>query len=389
MAFPLINPAIAFLDASRNPLASGTIEFRNPNNDNFISSYPTAADADARTNANANPITLNAKGEASSGLFLEDDVQYKITLRNIWPDPETQGSVVWTRDNIRCPTRLLTLYGKTAQTLTDAGAVSLTESTTFIVTTTTSALTLANGTENQKKLIVMKTDGGDATLTPSNIGIGTNIVFDDVDDSADLVFMNGKWHMIGGTATLTGNASLANIVEDTTPQLGGDLDAQGNNITSGGVVFLNEQSAADADVTADGQFWVRTETPNTAMFTDDAGTDHELAYNDFTQISEDTSDTIDGKYPGNVYFKDGTSAITLTLEGSSSTTFPVKSVCQIINANATGAISVTEGTGDTLFILTGSAVTDTTGTATIAGGGYATLYREAAGTWYIMGAGIT
>ena len=107
------------------------------------------------------------------------------------------------------------------------------------------------------------------------------------------------------------------------------------------------------------------------------------------QISEDTSDVIDGTYPGNVYFKDGTSAITLTLEGSGATTFGVGKVCQIINANATAAISVTEGSGDTLFILTGAAVTDTTGTATIAGGGYATLYREAAGIWYIMGNGVT
>lgn len=375
MAFPLINPSIAFLDESRNPLASGTIEFRNPNNDNFINSYPTAADADARTNANANPITLNAKGEASSGLFLEDDVQYKITLRNIWPDPDTQGSVVWTRDNIRCPTRLLTLYGKTAQTLTDAGAVSLTESTTFIVTTTASALTLANGVENQKKLIVMKTDGGDATLTPSNLGIGTNIVFDDVDDSADLVFMNAKWHMVGGTATFTGNSPLTNIVEDTTPQLGGDLDAQGNNITSGGVVFLNEQSAADADVTADGQFWVLDDAPNVPMFTDDAGGDQLL------DPSVSTINTQNGNYTlvlgdkgKTIHKASGGAGETITIPANASVAYSTGTLVAVQN----------DGGGDLTIAITTDTLTGTdgvTGSRTLGDNHTAVFQKMTSTTW--------
>ena len=66
------------------------------------------------------------------------------------------------------------------------------------------------------------------------------------------------------------------IVEDTTPQLGGDLDAQGSNLDNLGVVFLKEQADADADVEASGQIWVNTATPNELFFTDDAGTDHQL-----------------------------------------------------------------------------------------------------------------
>lgn len=73
-----------------------------------------------------------------------------------------------------------------------------------------------------------------------------------------------------------GGAGISNVVEDVTPQLGGDLDAQGNNITSGGVIFLTEQADADADVAGQGQIWVNTATPNELWFTDDAGTDFQL-----------------------------------------------------------------------------------------------------------------
>lgn len=43
-----------------------------------------------------------------------------------------------------------------------------------------------------------------------------------------------------------------------------------------GTVKLKEQAAAQADTVAYGQYWVRSDTPNVAMFTDDAGTDFVL-----------------------------------------------------------------------------------------------------------------
>lgn len=43
-----------------------------------------------------------------------------------------------------------------------------------------------------------------------------------------------------------------------------------------GSVYLNEQSAAQTDVTGYGQLWVKNATPNELWFTDDAGTDVQL-----------------------------------------------------------------------------------------------------------------
>ena len=94
------------------------------------------------------------------------------------------------------------VQGQAPQVLTGAGAVDITSQITHIVTTAADALTLADGAEGQLKFIVMKTDGGDGTLTPANLGNGTTITFDDAGDCAELLFTNGAWYMIGGTATL-------------------------------------------------------------------------------------------------------------------------------------------------------------------------------------------
>jgi len=96
----------------------------------------------------------------------------------------------------------LTIHDQTPQTLTGAGAVDITSAMTLIVTEGADALTLADGASGQEKLIVMKTDSGAGTLTPTNLKNGTTITFDDVGDSAHLVFMDGAWVFMGGTATL-------------------------------------------------------------------------------------------------------------------------------------------------------------------------------------------
>ena len=81
-------------------------------------------------------------------------------------------------------------------TLTGAGAVSLASYATLLVTTGANALTLAAGTNGQKKLIKMKTDGGDGTLTPSALQGGTTLTFNDAGDFVELVFLDGKWNII-------------------------------------------------------------------------------------------------------------------------------------------------------------------------------------------------
>lgn len=89
------------------------------------------------------------------------------------------------------------------QALTAAGAVNLTTRTTSVATSGAIALTLADGTSGQEKIIGMITDGGDATLTPAHLQGGTTLTFNDVGDTVHLVFLGTKWSIIANNgATL-------------------------------------------------------------------------------------------------------------------------------------------------------------------------------------------
>jgi len=82
------------------------------------------------------------------------------------------------------------------QNLSGPGAISLTETVTFITTTGTDAYTLADGTEGQIKIIVMKGDGGNGTLTPDNLVGFTAIRFTDVNNSCVLLSGSTGWNIL-------------------------------------------------------------------------------------------------------------------------------------------------------------------------------------------------
>lgn len=84
------------------------------------------------------------------------------------------------------------------QSLSGAGAVNVTDMFTSLTTTgAAQALTLANGTAGQIKIISHVVDGGSAVLTPTTkIGF-TTITFTNVGDSATLIYTTAGWAIIG------------------------------------------------------------------------------------------------------------------------------------------------------------------------------------------------
>ena len=74
------------------------------------------------------------------------------------------------------------------QTLSGAGAIDVVTGVTEVTTTAADALTLANGTVGQIKIIVMKADGGDGTITPVTFAGGSTITMNDVGDSVMLTY---------------------------------------------------------------------------------------------------------------------------------------------------------------------------------------------------------
>ena len=83
------------------------------------------------------------------------------------------------------------------QSLSGAGAVNLTDLITEVTTTGANALTLANGSSGQVKIITMIADGGDGTLTPTTLAGGTTITFNDVGDGVVLVYGTAGWVVVG------------------------------------------------------------------------------------------------------------------------------------------------------------------------------------------------
>ena len=85
------------------------------------------------------------------------------------------------------------------------------------------------------------------------------------------------------------------FLADGSVAMTGDINADGNNIDNGGVVFLKEQAAADADVAGSGQIWVKTATPNQLYFTDDAGTDALVSTESgWYELTDGATITVDG-----------------------------------------------------------------------------------------------
>jgi len=82
------------------------------------------------------------------------------------------------------------------QTLTGSGStevISLTETVTLLITTGAQNFSLADGVEGQIKIISMKTNGGDATVTPANFVNGTTITFNNVEDTVVLLYQSTGW----------------------------------------------------------------------------------------------------------------------------------------------------------------------------------------------------
>lgn len=84
------------------------------------------------------------------------------------------------------------------QSLSGAGAVNVTDMFTSLTTTgAAQALTMANGTAGQIKIISHVVDGGSAVLTPTTAIGFTTITFTAVGDSATLIYTAAGWAIIG------------------------------------------------------------------------------------------------------------------------------------------------------------------------------------------------
>lgn len=106
---------------------------------------------------------------------------------------------VWIENDVDSSLVLPGSLNASVQTLSGTGVVSTTAYTTQWTTTGVNAASLADGDEGQLKIVVMVADGGDGTLTPTNLAGGTSLVFDAVGDTVTLQFLSGEWWVLHNT----------------------------------------------------------------------------------------------------------------------------------------------------------------------------------------------
>jgi hypothetical protein len=170
-----------------------------------------------KTSAGVNPIVAKAlTGAADGGLFfayIRGQLAFaaSITSGTINGAPIGQSTAAAGSFTTLTASGTLSVTGditasaniiKSVASLSGAGAIPVTADIVKLTTTAADALTLADGVDGQELVIIMIADGGAGTLTPSNPGGFSTLTFDDVGDSAHLVFTNSKWYLVG-TPTAT------------------------------------------------------------------------------------------------------------------------------------------------------------------------------------------
>ena len=104
---------------------------------------------------------------------------------------------------------------------------------------------------------------------------GARITYE-VDGSVSDAEVGAPTRMTFLVATGTGSSLDEKMRITSTGKVGIGMNNPSTKVTVEGAVTLKEQAAADADVAAYGQVWVKTATPNELYFTTDAGNDIQI-----------------------------------------------------------------------------------------------------------------
>ena len=93
---------------------------------------------------------------------------------------------------------------QTAQALSTPGAIDVTSAITNLTSDGTDAVTLADGTQGQIKIVCMTagTNTPVATITPTNLDGGTTVTLNAVGASAVLLFNDSAWVVIAGNSAV-------------------------------------------------------------------------------------------------------------------------------------------------------------------------------------------
>jgi hypothetical protein len=149
-------------------------------------------------NGTADAIILDADGDTTISSPTDDQIDIEIGGADDFTFTSNQFNVL-SGSSISGPSsNFYTCFPLAEQqALSGAGAVNVTTFYTAWTTSSTDAGTLADGVvKGQMKKVKLVSDGGDGTLTPSNLADYTTITFADVGDYWIGVFDGTNWQTI-------------------------------------------------------------------------------------------------------------------------------------------------------------------------------------------------
>lgn len=138
-------------------------------------------------------LTAATSAGGSDVLYLvQSNTSKKITVANLF------GNV----SNISLSGNIT--IADTPQSLSSPGVISITTPITHLtVGGTDGQLQLPPGNSGQTKILVMiGASGGTYYINTNNVANNANVTFNNVGDTATMLYTNSKWYVIGGTANV-------------------------------------------------------------------------------------------------------------------------------------------------------------------------------------------
>lgn len=222
MASFLGMPKVQFFDNNGNALSGGKLYTYEPGTTTNKASYPTLADAVAGTNANANPVILDSRGEAN--VVLVGNTKLKLD--------DSSDNNIWTVDNVNEDATILDTNGNEMLVFTTV-ASAVNHIGLVNASTGNSPKIQAEG-EADTGIILSNKDGeeilildsiassvNEFTISSAATGNGPILQATGDDDNIDINITpkgTGIVTVNGGTLTLAGTSSAASAIllsEDT------------------------------------------------------------------------------------------------------------------------------------------------------------------------------
>ena len=171
MAVFASTPKVQFFDSSGDPLSGGKVYTYEVGTTTNKASYPTLADAAAATNANANPVILDSRGEAT--ICLTGPTKFKID--------DSADANIYTVDNYYTSSNGV-IYDSNGNEVLELTATSSAVNNIEVKNEATGVNAEVNSSGEATRGITLRDSNGNELLTLTSVASAVNFI--DIDNGA-------------------------------------------------------------------------------------------------------------------------------------------------------------------------------------------------------------